>query len=221
MIKKISKKDDFLFVFESFKYEQTTNLLPVGTSEEHQFRRSKAPGINKLLDGKILYLNKSAKIFDNQKESSAWNEETLELVLNDKANFKLDEKETLETIVEFLEGIPKEQLTPHLVRKVLASSFQKAKPSKFSENWEIIRKLIRFCGEDKILYLDFKKLHGDLGEKLLKFFCNKSPEFVTFDRSRNEEEKEQNCYQAAEAGLDLILSWIDEDPKNEKRIKRG
>ena len=222
LIRRISKKDDFVFVFESFKYEQTTNLLPVGISEEHQFKdlSSALPGINELLEGKILYLSKSAKIFDD-KEISSWNEETLKLVLNDKANFKLDEKENLETIVEFLEGIPHEQLTPHLVRKVLAFSFQKTKPSKFSENWEIIRKLIRFCGEDKILYLDFKKLHGELGEKLLKVFCKKSSDFITFNYDSNEGGRDQNCYQVAEAALDTILSWIDEDPNNEKRVNKG
>ena len=38
LVRRISKKDDFVFVFQSFKYEQTTNLLPVGISEEHQFK---------------------------------------------------------------------------------------------------------------------------------------------------------------------------------------
>ena len=173
--KNFEKKDDFVFVFESFKYEETAKLLPIGISAEAKFKdlSSALPGLSELIQDKILYLSKYAKVFDDNKESSAWNEETLELVLNDKANFKLDEKETLETIVEFLEAIPNEQLTQHLVRKVLASSYQKTKPAKFVENWDIIGKLIPFCGEDKILYLDFNKLRGKLGEKLLEVFCKK------------------------------------------------
>ena len=221
LIKKISKKDDFVFVFESFKYEETAKLLPIGISAEAKFKdlSSALPGLSELIQDKILYLSKYAKVFDDNKESSAWNEETLELVLNDKANFKLDEKETLETIVEFLEAIPNEQLTQHLVRKVLASSYQKTKPAKFVENWDIIGKLIPFCGEDKILYLDFNKLRGKLGEKLLEVFCKKSIEFVPFNQE--EGRGDQNCRQVAEAALDRILSWIEEDPNNEEMQIKG
>jgi len=221
LVYRVSSNNEFNPLFQSFSYDQTANLFPIGISCENKFVYlvSALPGIENLLKDKIVYLSRHPKIFNKNKEISAWSEKILEIILNEEANFKLDEKETLEVVIEFLDAIPSDQLAHHLVRKVLASSYQKTKPAKFVNNWKILGKLYRYCGKDKVLYLDFKKLHGDLGEKLLEVFCKKSSEFIVFNQE--DDRSDQNCFQVAKAALNTILSWVNEDPIDEKRKNKG
>ena len=221
LVYRVSSNNDLKPHFQSFAYEHAENLLPIGISCENKFTYlvSALPRIENLLKDKIVYLSRHPKIFNKNKEISAWSEKILGIILNEEANFKLDKKETLEVVIEFLDAIPSDQIAHHLVREVLASSYQKTKPAKFVENWKIIGRLYRHCGKDKVLYLDFKKLHGDLGEKILEVFCKKSSEFVAFNHE--EGRNDQNCFQVAEAALNTILSWINEDPSNDKRKSKG
>ena len=226
LIKKVyfsEEHQENCFEYSCVTQDQFPHTIPFSISKAEHFENlgDMFPSLRNLLKDEQLncYLSKYPHTIENESKISGWNSQNLEVLFCNEAEFKLSEKDKLDTLIEFLHAIPQNQGVHEMVRKALAYSFQNTKPKGFYKNWDILGKLSQFCGEDKVLYLDFKKLHDDLGEKLLEVFCKKSSEFIAFNQE--EVRSGQNCFQVAEAALSTILSWINEDPSNEKRKNKG